>query len=148
MYGDIDNTKAYKRATSNQIDLSGDKVNWILDGINRHLMELAKEQIGLIFAGTEQEVQALHVRTKEEVRMRGGLNGSQISRERGSMQITKKSVLSEKGFLTDMEAMTLTGIGRKMFYKYGRGFWLEERIHRRCSVCSACSMVLKKFFWR
>ena len=43
------NTETYKKAMANQITLTGDKVDLILEGVNRYLMELAREQIRLAF---------------------------------------------------------------------------------------------------
>ena len=39
------NTETYRRAMTNQVALTGDKVDLILDGVNHYLMELAREQI-------------------------------------------------------------------------------------------------------
>ena len=61
------NTETYRKAMDNQIGLTGDKVDWILDGVNRYLLELAKEQIRLAFMGAEQEVAALRMRTREGI---------------------------------------------------------------------------------
>lgn len=38
------NTDTYKKAMANQISMTGDKVDLILEGVNKYLMELAKEQ--------------------------------------------------------------------------------------------------------
>lgn len=59
------NTETYKKAMANQIALTGDKVDLILEGVNHYLMELAKEQIRLAFEQAEKEVSDLHQRTKE-----------------------------------------------------------------------------------
>lgn len=39
------NTETYRKAMTNQVALTGDKVDLILDGVNHYLMELAREQI-------------------------------------------------------------------------------------------------------
>ena len=39
------NTDTYKNAMTNQVPMTGDKVDLILEGLNRYLLELAKSQI-------------------------------------------------------------------------------------------------------
>lgn len=58
------NTETYKKAMSDQITLTGDKVDLILEGVNCYLMELAKEQIRIAFRQAEKEVSDLHQRTR------------------------------------------------------------------------------------
>ena len=60
------NTETYKKALENNIQLTGSNVDYILEGVNRYLLELAKEQIRLAFEQSEKEVQDLHQRTREE----------------------------------------------------------------------------------
>lgn len=43
------NTETYKKAVTEQVALTGDKVDLILEGVNRYLMGLAKEQIRIAF---------------------------------------------------------------------------------------------------
>ena len=50
------NTDTYKKALENNIALTGSSVDLILEGVNRYLMELAKEQIRLAFVQSEKEV--------------------------------------------------------------------------------------------
>lgn len=52
------------------------KVIFILGGVNKYLMSLAKEQIRLAFEQSEKEVQDLHQRTKEGIET-ARLNGKQ-----------------------------------------------------------------------
>lgn len=61
----------------NNIDLTGTNVDYILEGINKYLMSLAKEQIRLTFEQSEKEVEDLHQRTKEGIE-KARLNGKQI----------------------------------------------------------------------
>ena len=61
------NTDTYKKALENNIALTGSSVDLILEGVNRYLMELAKEQIRLAFVQSEKEVSDLHQRTKEGI---------------------------------------------------------------------------------
>ena len=71
------NTATYKKALQNNINLTGTKVDYILEGVNKYLMELAKEQIRLAFEQAEKEVEDLHQRTKEGIET-ARLNGKQI----------------------------------------------------------------------
>lgn len=43
------NTETYKKALENNVQLTGSNVDYILEGVNRYLLELAKEQIRLAF---------------------------------------------------------------------------------------------------
>ena len=54
------NTDTYKKALENNSALTGSSVDLILEGVNRYLMELAKEQIRLAFVQSEKEVFDLH----------------------------------------------------------------------------------------
>lgn len=58
------------RVGVNQINMTGDKIDLILEGVNQYLMELAREQ-------AEKEVLDLHQRTKEGIET-ARLNGRQI----------------------------------------------------------------------
>lgn len=121
------NTDTYKKAVSNQIALTGDKVDLILEGVNRYLMELAKEQIRIAFEQAEKEVSDLHQRTKEGIET-ARLNGKQIGRQKGATYETQKSRAAKDiirkhnksfgGSLSDAETMKQAGISRKSFYKY------------------------------
>ncbi len=123
------NTETYKKAMSNQIALTGDKVDLILEGVNRYLMELAKEQIRIAFEQAEKEVSDLHQRTKEGIET-ARLNGKQIGQAKGTTYETQKAKVAKDiirrhnksfgGSLTDTETMKQAGISRKSFYKYKR----------------------------
>lgn len=121
------NTSTYKKALSNNIELTNTNVDFILDGINKYLMALAKEKIRLAFAQAEKEVQDLHQRTKEGIET-ARLNGKQIGQRPGIKLTTKKSIKAKediikyskdfKGSLADVDVMKLIGISRNSFYKY------------------------------
>lgn len=121
------NTSTYKKALSNNIELTNTNVDFILDGINKYLMALAKEQIILAFAQAEKEVQDLHQRTKEGIET-ARLNGKQIGQKAGIKLVTKKSIKAKEdikkyskdfnGSLADVDVMKLLGISRNSFYKY------------------------------
>lgn len=123
------NTETYKKAVMNQVTMTGDKVDLILDGVNKYLMELAREQIRIAFEQAEKEVSDLHQRTKEGIET-ARLNGKQIGQRKGATYETKKSRAAKDiirrhnrsfgGSLTDDETMKQAGISRKSFYKYKR----------------------------
>lgn len=120
-------TAVYKKALENNIALTGSKVDYILDGINRYLMELAKEQIRIAFDQSEKEVADLHQRTKEGIET-ARLNGKQIGQVKGAKLTTKKSIKAKEiilkyskdfnGTLKDTEVMKLAELSRNTYYKY------------------------------
>lgn len=122
-------TSTYKKALQNNITMTGTNVDYILEGVNKYLMALAKEQIRLAFEQSEKEVQDLHQRTKEGIET-ARLNGKQIGQKQGAKLITKKSIEAKKqiqkhskdfdGTLSDVDCMKLTGLARNTYYKYKR----------------------------
>lgn len=123
------NTSTYKKAMTNQVPLVGNNVDFILEGINKYLLSLAKEQIKLAFEQAEKEVLDLKQRTREGIQT-ARLNGKQIGQKQGAKLITKKSIVSKKlilkhsktfnGTLSDIDTMKLTGLSRNTYYKYKR----------------------------
>ena len=123
------NTETYKKALENNVKLTGSNVDFILEGVNKYLMALAKEQIKLAFEQSEKEVEDLHQRTKEGL-VTAKLTGKQIGRKQGAEVITKKSLEKKQiilkhskefnGSLNDAEVMVLTGLARNTYYKYKR----------------------------
>ena len=123
------NTATYKQALQNNVALTGTNVDFILEGVNKYLMALAKEQIRLAFEQSEKEVEDLHQRTKEGIAT-ARLNGKQIGQTKGAKLTTKKSieakVLIQKhskdfdGTLSDADCMKLIGLARNTYYKYKR----------------------------
>jgi len=123
------NTEVYKKALTGQIELTGHTVDCILEGVNRYLLILAKEQIRLAFDQAEKEVEDLHQRTREGIET-ARLNGKQIGQVTGVKLITKKSIKAKEeikkyskdftGTLDDAEVMKLTGLSRNTYYKYKR----------------------------
>jgi DNA invertase Pin-like site-specific DNA recombinase len=128
------NTDTYKKALENNVQLTGGNVDFILEGVNRYLLELAKEQIRLAFEQSEKEVEDLHQRTREGIET-ARLNGKQIGRRKDSKIVTKKSVAAKElilkhsqsfsGTLGDKDVIRLTGLNRNTYYKYKRE--LRER---------------------
>lgn len=121
------NTETYKKSLQGLIALTNSDVDYILDGINKYLMVLAKEQIKIAFQQAEKEVEDLHQRTKEGIET-ARLNGKQIGGVVGSKYNVKKSQEAKEqikkysqdfdGTLSDKDVMTLTGLARNTFYKY------------------------------
>lgn len=121
------NTTTYKEAMGNQIQLTDTMVDSILEGINKYLMALAKEQIKLAFIQSEKEVKDLQQRTREGIET-AKRNGKQIGLEKGTKLTTKKSIQAKeqiqkhskdfKGTLKDIDVMKLCSISRNSYYKY------------------------------
>ena len=122
-------TNTYKMAMQNQVQLTGSCVDLILEGVNKYLLALAKEQIKIAFNQAEKEVADLHQRTREGIQT-ARMNGKQIGQKAGAKLITKKSIASKEtikkhskdfgGSLSDVEVMQLTGLSRNTYYKYKR----------------------------
>lgn len=121
------NTTTYKQAMTNNVPMTNTTVDFILEGINKYLLALAKEQIKLAFIQSEKEVRDLQQRTKEGIET-ARLNGKQIGLEKGTKLTTKKSIEAKEqikkyskdfnGSLKDIDVMKLIGISRNSFYKY------------------------------
>ncbi|KEI79747.1 resolvase [Clostridium botulinum A2 117] len=121
------NTETYKKALTNNIEMTGTNVDFILEGVNKYLLSLAKEQIKIAFNQAEKEVKDLHQRTREGIET-ARLNGKQIGQKQGTRLVTKKSISAKediikyskdfKGTLKDTEVIKLTGLARNTYYKY------------------------------
>jgi DNA invertase Pin-like site-specific DNA recombinase len=121
------NTATYKKALENNVALTGTNVDYILEGVNKYLMALAKEQIVLAFAQAQKEVDDLHQRTKEGIET-ARLNGKQIGQRRGNHLIIKKEAPAKEkiikyskdfsGSLSDKDCIRLVGVSRNTYYKY------------------------------
>lgn len=128
------NTATYKKALSNNIEMTGTKTDIILKAINEYLMELAKEQIVIAFEQAEKEVSDLHQRTKEGIET-ARMQGKQIGQRRGASLVTKKSIMAKAGIrkhskdfggtLSDQECMRLLGITHNTYYKYKNELRIE-----------------------
>lgn len=121
------NTDTYKSAMETSIPMTGTNVDFILEGVNKYLLSLAKEQIKIAFDQAEKEVEDLHQRTREGIEI-ARLNGKQIGQPKGAKLTTKKSISAKKiiisrskdfnGTLSDADVIKLTGIARGTYYKY------------------------------
>lgn len=131
------NTEVYKKALQSQISVvikTGNKatdhlLNNIIGALNDYTIELAKQQIRLVFEQAEKEVTDLHQRTKEGIET-ARLNGKQIGTPKGKKLVTKKSIKAKQGILkysidfngnlNDLEVIKLCGVSRNSYYKYKR----------------------------
>ena len=121
------NTATYRNAMRSQIAMTGGKVDLILEGVNKYLLELAKEQIRLAFEQSQKEVDDLRQRTREGIET-ARIDGKQIGQTPGRKLNVRKAAMSKKiilehdytfgGSLSDAECMVLCSVTRKTFYKY------------------------------
>lgn len=121
------NTEVYRKALNQSIPATNTNIDYIIDGVNKYLMALAKEQIIIAFKQAEKEVLDLRQRTREGIET-ARLNGKQIGRAAGVKVNTKKSVKAKEdiikynkdfeGTLDDKDTIKLIGIARNTFYKY------------------------------
>ena len=131
------NTDTYKNTLASSVPLTDTEVDFILEGINKYLLALAKQQIKLAFLQAEKEVQDLRQRTKEGL-ITAKLNGKQVGCVKGTKLTTKKSIEAKKqilkyskdfnGTLKDTEVMKLIEISRNSYYKYKRQLNMEMNI--------------------
>ena len=123
------NTETYKQALTNGVELTGTDVDVILEGVNKYLMILAKDQIRLAFERAEKEAKYNSVRTSEAMLV-AKANGKRIGNAKGDKLITKKSIAAKElikkhskdflGTLTDKEVITLAKVSKNSYYKYKR----------------------------
>lgn len=123
------NTETYKKALTNGVEMTGTNVDVILEGVNKYLMILAKDQIRLAFERAEKEAKYNSVRTSEAMLV-AKANGKRIGNAKGDKLITKKSIAAKElikkhskdflGTLTDKEVITLAKVSKNSYYKYKR----------------------------
>ena len=123
------NTETYKKALTSGVEMTGTNVDVILEGVNKYLMILAKDQIRLAFERAEKEAKYNSVRTSEAMLV-AKANGKRIGNAKGDKLVTKKSIAAKEmikkhskdfaGTLTDKEVITLAKISKNSYYKYKR----------------------------
>ena len=122
-------TRVFKQAREKVIPMTGTAVDLILEGVNKYLLELAKQQIIASFKAAEWEVLSLRQRTKEgllSARLRGvtlgARKGSHTERRisKSSKEIIRKHSKTFGGTLSDVECMKMCGCSKKSYYKYKR----------------------------
>lgn len=129
------NTETYKKTLTSQIQLTGTNADIILKAVNEYLLVLAEEQIKIAFNQAQKEVDDIHQRVAEGVRL-AQINGKKVGIEKGRTLTTKKSIeCKEKikkhnvdfgGSLNDLETIQLLGIARGTYYKYKRELKEEQ----------------------
>lgn len=130
------NTDTFKKALSDaDLKRTGTNVDFILEGVSKYLMSLAKEQIKIAFSQAQKEVFDLHKRTSEGIET-ARLNGKQIGLKKGAKLITKKSIAAKEiikkhnksfgGGLSNEETWKLSGISKMTFYKYQNELLAEQ----------------------
>lgn len=129
------NTSVFRQALENQIKLklnTGNKatdelMNNIIEALNKYTIELAKEQIKIVFDQAQKELEDLHKRTSEGIET-ARLQGKQIGRATGTKVETKKAKLAKEiikkhcatfgGSLSDKECIELANVHRETYYNY------------------------------
>ena len=128
------NSETYKRALENQVEVSAlpdeatnDLVQAITAAVNNYIMALAKKQIYLAFDSAEAEVNYLHQRVSEGVRL-AQASGKQVGITKGTKLTTKKSIAAKQtilakskffnGSLNDKDLIAVLGISANTYYKY------------------------------
>ena len=91
------------------IPTTGTDIDCILEGINKYLLLLAKEQIRLAFEQSEKEVADLHQRTREGIET-ARINGKQIGQKTGAKLTTQKSKKA-----------------KEIILKYRQSVWMNRR---------------------
>ena len=131
------NTETYKSTLTNQIGLTGDDVDLILEGVNRYLVKLAEKQIRIAFEQSEKEVTDLHERTKEGIET-ARLSGKEVcgtvnkgktytvKKSEQAKEIIKKHSKSFGGTLGNAEIMKLAGITEPTLLKYKKEIRQEK----------------------
>ena len=131
------NSSVYREALERKISVDVNTGNEATDhciqniiaALNQFSVDLAKQQIRIVFEQAQKEVDDLHQRTAEGIQT-ARLEGKQIGQKEGAKLTTKKSIEAKEkikkysrdfdGSLDDPEVITLTGISRNSYYKYKR----------------------------
>ncbi len=122
-------TAVYRKAVQTAIPLTNSSVDLILEGINKYLVELQKEQIRLAFRTAQHEVDSLRSRTREGL-LTAKINGKTLGHPVGRPLVHKKSLKVKEnilkhcidfgGTLSDKECLALCACSRNTYYKYKR----------------------------
>ena len=132
------NTETYRSALKNQIDMTGDDVDLILQGVNQYLIRLAKKQIRIAFEQAQKEVDDLHQRTKEGIqtaRLNGKLVGGaankgkayKVKKAESSIELIRKHSKTFGGTLSNKELMKMCDISEPTLLKYKNEIKLRMR---------------------
>lgn len=124
------NTSVYNESIQQTIDNTGDKIADIyITATNKVIKLLAEKQIIQAFEQAQKEVDDLHQRTVEGLRV-AKANGKQIGQIKGAKLNVKKSAPCKErirelskdfdGNLSDIDVIKIIGIARNTYYKYKR----------------------------
>jgi len=129
------NTDVYKEALQHQVALTGEDVDYILEGVNQYLRRLRAKEIEISFEQAEKEVEDLHKRTSEGL-LTAKLEGKQVGGVKGKKLNVKKAVAAKSkiqelskdfgGSLSDKDLMAIVGVSRNTYYKYKREIMIER----------------------
>lgn len=121
------NTTTYKKAREKSIPLTNTTIDYILDGVNKYLLALAREQILLAFQVSANEVLQLHTRTIEGL-ITARNSGKVLGHKKGMPLIHKDTIKNKEiilkyskdfnGNLRDCDCIKLCNCCKKTFYKY------------------------------
>ena len=122
------NTETYKKALETGIPLTGTNADYILEGINKYLLAIAREQIQIAFDQSEKEVEDLHHRISEGLKQTQ-MRGVHVGRVKGQTYETAKARETKRkirklsrdfdGNMTDKEILTdYLNISRRTYYAY------------------------------
>lgn len=129
------NTEVYKKAAAALVPMTGTPADYILEGVNKFLEVMQRQQITAAFQAAQSEVDALRQRTKEgietarrEGKQIGGKKGGKlhIKKAENAKECIKKHSKAFGGTLTDTECIKLCGLARNTFYKYKAEIKEEE----------------------
>lgn len=127
------NTETYKKAMETGVPMTGTNVDFILEGVNKYLLSLAKEQIRLAFEKSQSEVDNNSRRTSKALKTKKERNEElkilhpddyqdqpdfrQIGQRKGAKLTTKKEIALKRlikqhnkdfqGNLSDVETIAL-----------------------------------------
>lgn len=121
------NTDTYKNALLKNIEMTNTNIDFIIEGVNKFLESLAKEQILKAFEQAEKEVVDLSTRTSKTLQVLKE-KGAVLGRKEGTKVTTKKSIQAKKriqelskdfnGSNTDKDVIAILRITRNTYYKY------------------------------
>ena len=123
------NTATYKKSLENAVPMTGTNVDFILEGINKYLMSLAKEQIFLAFDQAQKEVDDKRRNTiqgietaRKDGKQIGGVPGKKLNvkKAKSAKEVIQKHSKDFNGTLEDSDVIKLAGISRNTYYKYKR----------------------------
>ena len=89
------NTDTYKNALLKNIEMTNTNIDFIIEGVNKFLESLAKEQILKAFEQAEKEVVDLSTRTSKTLQVLKD-RGVVLGRKEGTKVTTKKSIQAKK----------------------------------------------------